>query len=1654
MSQPVQLIPPRSHRRGRGPLAAPRLTALALLAAGLTGAQAQTWSGLGFTNAWSDFGNWTAFNPPVSSPATAVVFGASSRLSSVQNLGAPFVLNALTFNAQAGAYELTGGALRFDGANARLTQGSSSNIKIGNEVQLNANLAVNTSGALDLAGGLTRVAGTERSTLTLTKQGAGTLSLSAAGSYDAIVRIDAGQVRVRHALALQNAIVQLNLDSGLSFGALASATLGSLTGAGALNLGATALTLAGSDTVDPYSGAITGSAGSVTKAGSAAVRWTGVSQFDNLQVSGGRLQLEAGSVTLTNGNQGLMVGTANAPGSVASVLAVKGGALLSATGSTVQVDGAAGTLLSITNTGSTANTGFQTLVGNHASGDLTVDGGGTLNAATYLGIGYDNFGKGTLKIGSGGTVTSNIGMLGVLSGANGTADVTGTGAQWRTNSLTIGGFDASRRGGSGALTVGSGGLVQVANALSFWSANASVTVDGGTLRAGGLSSDGAFGSIVLKADPAGGSALWLEGSANTSFAGLLSGGGTLLKSGSGAQTLAGASIDFTGSTRISGGQIVIGHQSALAGSTVELDVNDGLNLNGLSNVTIGSLAGTGALNLGDTSLVLGAKDPGLLYSGAITGGKGNVVVAGGGLSRWAGASRFDNLQITSGRLQLEGGALTLTDTDQVLMVGGGENAAGGLTTLTLSKGAQLSATGRTVQVDGAAGTLLYVTGTGSTVATGIQALVGNHAIGKLQVDGGGTLNATTYLGMGFDLNGNGTLQVGAGGTVTSNIGMLGVKTGAVGTADVAGNKALWTTNAMTIGGFNADLNGGTGTLTVRDGGLVQVRDAVSFWSGASGITIDGGRLRVGTLASTLGHGNIMLQADPVGGVALELNGAADSSFAGVLTGGGTLLKTGTGAQALAGASPGFTGTTRIRGGQIVVGHQDALRGSLVSIELANGLNVNGLANVVVGSLAGTGALALGNTQFTLGEDNRSTTYGGVLTGAGGVLVKKGTGAFTMTGSGNSINRLVVEGGGTMVLDGGSLALSSNSDAAGALTLNAGGRVEVRGTAQLSANASGRASIYLAGDATTELLIDGPGARVNGGFQALAGVNGQGRITVRNGGSFVGANALGAGFYDGSNGTVSFESGAQGTAPLLLAGVLAGSTGNLLVSGNGTVVQATGAVGLGGVSNDQYGGTGTMEVSDRAIVTTPRLKFWTAGSSLRVDGATVFATTLESAAGAGSISLVSDPSDRAALILGGGPGSYSYGGNIDGDGSVTKTGVGTQALAGHNSFTGKVTVQGGTLTMASSAASEYEVNAFGTLRLGERNLGLAVVQANAGGQVVYTSTTLNGGQLIGPGGHDIGAVRRLVGTRVGGGTSLTPASGTTFVGVVNEGNVDNLIGRSLTWTGGSNPTGSVLVAGTTTVSNFSSGGQLQVGSTGTLVSTSGNLVLGGGSRTTVGEVNAVGGTIELRAGGRVQLNGGLLVNNGRILAPVEVNYGSLAKGAGEYGAVFVNDGGRFSPGNSPGTVTTADAIWGAGGGLVVELAQASGIAGLDWDLWVVHGSLSVQSGTTANSRFTVSLATLDGSNMAAPLAGFHPDRAWQWRIVDTDAGILGFDPARVALDTQGFLNPLAGGTLRLAVQGDDLYLQFNPLAVPEPQTWALLLGGLGVLGWAARRRTAG
>src|SRR5205814_3409463 len=153
-------------------------------------------------------------------------------------------------------------------------------------------------------------------------------------------------------------------------------------------------------------------------------------------------------------------------------------------------------------------------------------------------------------------------------------------------------------------------------------------------------------------------------------------------------------------------------------------------------------------------------------------------------------------------------------------------------------------------------------------------------------------------------------------------------------------------------------------------------------------------------------------------------------------------------------------------------------------------------------------------------------------------------------------------------------------------------------------------------------------------------------------------------------------------------------------------------------------------------------------------------------------------------------------------------------------------------------------------------------------------------------------------------------------------------------------GRLTLSNQVTSAGFESDGTLTINPAATLTHSGGSLVLGGGSRTFIGSSASRGGTLIVGSGDTLELNGALLINNGTIDGTTNINYGSLAKGAGRYGQINVTDGGRFSPGNSPGSVTTGPTTWNSGGTYIVELADAGGVPGTGWDFWDIDGLLGL------------------------------------------------------------------------------------------------------------------
>ena len=123
-----------------------------------------------------------------------------------------------------------------------------------------------------------------------------------------------------------------------------------------------------------------------------------------------------------------------------------------------------------------------------------------------------------------------------------------------------------------------------------------------------------------------------------------------------------------------------------------------------------------------------------------------------------------------------------------------------------------------------------------------------------------------------------------------------------------------------------------------------------------------------------------------------------------------------------------------------------------------------------------------------------------------------------------------------------------------------------------------------------------------------------------------------------------------------------------------------------------------------------------------------------------------------------------------------------------------------------------------------------------------------------------------------------------------------------------------------------------------------------------------------------------------------------------------------------------------------------VAGTDNDTLSVSGLLSVTA--TPASPFSIALESINpGSGNLGP-ANFNMTQSYSWTLISAGS-ISGFNAADFTVNTSAFQNPLGGGSFVVGEIGNTLTLDFTP--VPEPGTWTLMLGGLGALAAAWRRR---
>jgi autotransporter-associated beta strand protein len=198
-------------------------------------------------------------------------------------------------------------------------------------------------------------------------------------------------------------------------------------------------------------------------------------------------------------------------------------------------------------------------------------------------------------------------------------------------------------------------------------------------------------------------------------------------------------------------------------------------------------------------------------------------------------------------------------------------------------------------------------------------------------------------------------------------------------------------------------------------------------------------------------------------------------------------------------------------------------------------------------------------------------------------------------------------------------------------------------------------------------------------------------------------------------------------------------------------------------------------------------------------------------------------------------------------------------------------------------------------------------------------------------------------------------------------------------------------------------------------------------------------------GGTTVNGGTLMINGSV-GQVVVNTGGSLGGSGTVGAVNLNSGSFLKPGNSPGNLTAASSVWKGGATYEWQIASLSGVAGTNWDLFTVNGTLDLSS-LSASSQFNLAL------DSAGVLAGFDGANDYSWTFAQA-AGLTGVSAVAgtditslFAINTALFN---AGNTQQKGFQvlvgdttGGFTSLKLVTASVPEPSTGALI--GFGAIG---------
>ena len=487
------------------------------------------------------------------------------------------------------------------------------------------------------------------------------------------------------------------------------------------------------------------------------------------------------------------------------------------------------------------------------------------------------------------------------------------------------------------------------------------------------------------------------------------------------------------------------------------------------------------------------------------------------------------------------------------------------------------------------------------------------------------------------------------------------------------------------------------------------------------------------------------------------------------------------------------------------------------------------ANASIGSIlflpgAPTYSFNLGVRQFTIGSNGLSTLIDGVVSGAGGSVVKSGAGTLTFTGANTYTGVTLIS--------------------AGVLQLGAGGTTGsiVGNVTNNSIFAINRSDLYVYGGAisgTGAFQQLGPGTTVftgnntySGGTLISAGLLqlGAGGTT----GAIVGNVVNNAAFAINRSNNFTFAGVISGTGTFQQLGTgMTTFTGDNTYTGGTTITAGTLRLGNNGITGSILGdvinfGTFIINRSDTytfagAISGTGAFSKTGAGvtiltgTSTYTGGTTITGGTLQIGDGTTTGSIVGNVVNSAIFAINRSD-LFTFAGVISGNGQFRQIGTGTTVLTGANTYTGVTLISAGVLQLGAGGTtgsivgnvtnnSIFAINRSDLYVYGGAISGTGAFQQLGPGTTVFTgNNTYSGGTLISAGLLQLGAggtTGAIVGNVVNNAAfAINRSNNFTFAGVISGTGTFQQLGTGMTtFTGDNTYTGgTTITAGTLRLGN--------------------------------------------------------------------------------------------------------------------------------------------------------------------------------------------------------------------------------------------------------------